>query len=216
MNRTPLFVIFVILLSVLIAGCTLVQQEKTAPERHSNGTTGARQAPAPKPGDYFPLTTGSTWEYAGTGNEYASFTREVLFAEGNRAQIRESNGGTVSAVVFETTDDAVVRIINREESYEPVNMLDNEQEERAVILKAPLKEGTTWSLPHRESEIIDVDAVVATPAGIFTDCIKVKTTGKYDVIFEYFKNGVGLVKREFVSGDTRVTSALEKYEVKQP
>lgn len=60
--------------------------------------------------DYFPLVEGNVWQYKGEGNEYASFTREVVFVEGDKAQIKDDNGGTVSTAVFITTDNEIVRI----------------------------------------------------------------------------------------------------------
>ena len=60
--------------------------------------------------EYFPLTEGSTWQYLGEGNEFASFTREVLFAREDQAQIIENNGGTISASVFKTTDEEITRV----------------------------------------------------------------------------------------------------------
>jgi hypothetical protein len=33
-------------------------------------------------------------------------------------------------------------------------------------------------------------------------------------MYEYFKAGIGMVKREFESEGMKVTSALEKYEIK--
>lgn len=60
---------------------------------------------------------------------------------------------------------------------------------------------------------MDVKAAVNTPAGKFENCDKVKIAGKESTIYEYFGEGVGMVKREFVSGETRVTSTLEKYNI---
>lgn len=204
-----------IFLSVLLVGCAGVQGKRSADvTKTAAEKSKAEQENETKPGDYFPLTRGSVWEYEGSGNEYASFTREVLFTAGNRSQVREDNGGTVSAAVFETTEDAVVRVINRAESYEQVNMLNSEDEERTIILKAPLKIGTRWHQGDLLCEIVATDSAVETPAGVFTDCLKIKKKGSSDdVIYEYYKKGVGMVKREFISGDLRVTSSLKEYRV---
>ncbi|MGB9792206.1 MAG: hypothetical protein ACPLTR_06475 [Thermacetogeniaceae bacterium] len=205
-----------VFLSVLLVGCAGVQGKKDVDitKTATSEKSETEQDNVAKPGDYFPLTKGSIWEYEGSGNEYASFTREVLFTEGNRSQVKEDNGGTVSAAVFETTENAVVRVINRAEAYEPVNMLNSEDEERTVILKAPLKVGTEWRQGDTLCEIVATDATVETPAGVFHNCIKVKKKGSSDdVVFEYYSKGVGMVKREFISGDVKVTSSLKKYRV---
>lgn len=187
-----------------------VEQEEPGKEENSKGTGQRKLA------DYFPLTLGSTWQYSGEGSEYASFTREVVFAEGNRGQIKEDNGGTVSAAVFAATDQEITRIFFQGESYENENFLNAQTNDSLIILKAPLRVGTKWETTDSTREIVDVNASVDTPAGNFTKVIQVKITYPDSTIMEYFKDGVGMVKREFVSGDFKVTSILEKYEIKKP
>lgn len=219
LKKRLLLVLVTIFVAVLLAGCAGIEGKKNVrrtdtPGKSKTEQKGVSKPEVLKPGDCFPLTEGSIWEYEGSGNEYASFTREVLYAEGNRSQVKEDNGGTVSAAVFETTEDAVVRVINRAESYEPENILNSKDEERTVILKAPLKVGTAWHQGDTLCEIVATDATVETPAGVFHDCIKVKKKGSSDdVVFEYYSKGVGMVKREFISGDIKVTSSLKKYRV---
>jgi len=176
-----------------------------------------RKAPSPetkKPGDFFPLSLGSTWEYEGEGNEYASFSRVVLFSDGRRAQVEEDNGGTVMAVIFEVTDDAVMRVFSRPEQYERKSLLDEPPSESTIILKAPLKVGTSWQDANGTWRIVQVDASVDTPAGTFTDCIKVEWKGEHSTVTEYFKQGVGMVKRQFESEGSEVTSSLKRYSIK--
>lgn len=162
-----------------------------------------------KPGDYFPLVQGSTWSYLGDGNEYASFNRKVLFTKGNRAQIREDNGGTVVAMVFEVTDEAVTRIFYQGEVYNPKNLLDLQPNENIIILKAPIEVGTKWKESNYEKEIIDINASVDTPLGVYQNCVQIRISGEHSTLYEYYKSGVGLVKREFISEDTRVNSILK-------
>lgn len=166
-----------------------------------------------KPGDFFPLTKGSTWQYQGEGNEYASFSREVLFTLDNRAQIKEDNGGTVSASVFESTDNEIIITFFQGESYDETNFLEQEPNENLIILKSPLEVGTKWENRTGTREIVDVNTTVDTPAGKFENCIVVEISSQNSTLFEYFKDGVGMVKREFVSGDSRVTSILEKVNI---
>lgn len=164
-------------------------------------------------GDYFPITVGSQWEYQGEGNEYASFTREVLFEEGNKAQFKEDNGGTVSASVYELSDAEITRVFNQGESYEPTNFLAEEPNDNLIILKAPLEVGTKWEGTQGSREIVDVDATAETPAGAFSKCIDVKIVGEDSEIHEYFAPGVGMVLRTFQAADTTVTSSLLTYDI---
>lgn len=176
---------------------------------------GCTQKPEEKPADYFPLKPGNFWEYEGEGNEFASFKREVLYVKNERAQIQENNGGTISTAIFETTDNAVTRIFFEGENYDQTNMLDRQPNDNTVILKTPLKVGTKWGENDNQREIVATDVTVETPAGTFKNCIKVKITGQYSTVYEYFKKGVGMVKRETDLGEEKITSTLKKYEVKK-
>lgn len=164
--------------------------------------------------DYFPLAEGSTWKYSGEGNEYASFNREVLFVVGNRAQVSENNGGTVSASIFQIEVDHIIRTFFRGEEYDGNNLLDEEANDDLVLIKSPVEVGTKWKTSTGVREIIQTDAVVGTPAGTFEDCIKVEITTEHSIMYEYYKEGVGLVKREFISEGLTVTSTLEEYNIK--
>lgn len=200
MKKTLLYAL-IFLLSISLLGCT---------------STGNVPQPADKADlkDFFPLSSGSTWQYKGEGNEYASFTRKVLFVDGDRAQVSEDNGGTVSAAVFKATEDTILRTFFQGEEYNETNLLDRESNENLIILKAPLKAGTKWEVPGGVREIVETNATVDTPAGKFEECIKVSIKLENSVMNEYFKAGVGMVKREFESEGMKVTSTLEKYEIK--
>ena len=165
--------------------------------------------------DYFPLTKGSTWEYQGAGNEYASFRREVLFSKDDLAQILEDNGGTVIAAIFKSTNTAVTRVFSRPETYDRTSLLDQPPSENTVILSTPLAVGTKWNSGGVEREIVAVDATVDSPAGKFVNCIKVRIPGNDSTVFEYFAEGVGMVKREFISGEARVISTLKRFTIRK-
>ena len=47
----------------------------------------------------------------------------------------------------------------------------------------------------------------------FEGCIKIEITAEHSVMYEYYKEGVGLVKGVPVEGMT-VTSTLEEYNIK--
>ena len=215
---------FLLSFSILLVGCTKSAQPPL-PESTPKPTTTPEKAPvitptsepakevapAVKLGDFFPVSTGSTWEYQGEGNEYATFSRKIVFASGNLAQIREDNGGTVSASVFKISSEAVTRVFFLGEAYSQTNYLKSPSNENVVILKAPLKVGTKWTEPNGTREIVDLKATITAPAGSFTQCLKIKITNKDSIVYEYFKSGVGMVKREFISGDTKVSSSLKKH-----
>lgn len=187
-------ILLAILASLLLMGC----QEKAEPK---------------KPADFFPATVGSTWEYQGDGMEFASFEREIIFAEKNRFQMREDTGGTVMATILEITDDAVIRTFSREEAYGDDNYLDMQSTDNTILLQAPIEKGTKWDIQEGTKEIIDLAGVAETPAGKFTDCLVITTTIDDSILTEYYQAGVGLVKREFQSEGMTVTSNLENYKI---
>lgn len=192
---------FFFLLILFLAGCLTL--------------TACSKAEPPKPADFFPMTKGSFWEYEGEGNEFASFTREVLFTDSGRAQLRENNGGTVTASVIEATETAVIRVFSRAEAYGEENYMEKQATENTVLLKAPVEVGTKWEVQDGIKEITDVNATVTTPAGKFEKCVAVTANYGESTIVEYYKAGIGLVKREFTSGDIKVTSSLKRYEIKK-
>jgi hypothetical protein len=217
---------FLLSTSILIVGCAKTAQPPI-PESKPSATATPDKTPAPvitptpapvikvvpavKLADFFPAVAGSTWEYQGEGNEYASFSRKIVFASGNLAQIREDNGGTVTASVFKISSGAVTRIFFVAEAYGQTNYLKSPSNENIVILKTPLKVGTKWAEPNGIREIVDLKATVTTPAGSFTQCLKVKISEKDSIVYEYFKSGVGMVKREFISGDSKISSSLKRH-----
>ena len=219
--RVTLVAITLVLTLFFISGCFLSRGTPTPPqEDQQEARNGEQKNPEEQqPEDislkeFFPMSEGTKWQYLGEGNEFASFTSEVLFVKGDLAQIMENNGGTISASVFKVSDEEIVRIFFKGEEYDETNFLDEEPNDNLVILKRPLKVGTKWETTHGTREIVETDAIVDTPAGKFEDCIKVRISLDTSTSFEYFKHGVGMVKREFIYEDTIVTSTLEKYEIK--
>ena len=206
---------------LLILGLSLISGCKTS-INNNNPNDNTKPEPNPVvtkaelPADYFPSTAGSYWEYEGAGNEYATFTRKVLFAKGNLAQTSEDNGGTVATRIIETTDSAVKVIYFAGEDYEPKNLLETNftANSSSIILQAPIKVGTAWADKDGNKSIIAIDAAVDTPAGKFDNCVKVKFAGQNDTIYQYYKKGIGMVKQEFISGNTTITSTLKKYQIK--
>jgi hypothetical protein len=166
---------------------------------------------------YFPLNPGSLWDYRGEGNEYAEYNSRVLFREGNLAQMRVDNPGTTMAFIFEVTDDSITRVYSEEGFYEERSLLGTFQENRReIILKRPFVEGTTWTEGDRTFTIVETNATVTTPAGVFNNCLKIHSTfrGSDHEIFQFYAPNVGLVRSEFIAADTLIMSELRKYEIK--
>ncbi len=217
MNRACNFFILLIICAVFMA-C------KAAPSQNQSPLPGPTPAPVPAPpqppvriGDYFPATAGSSWVYLGEGNEFAAFTREVLFTSGGQSQFKESNGGTVSTSIYDISADAVKRVYFSGETYDPQNLLSKgfSSNENAIVLQAPVFISSSWTSGNDAKRIIDMNAQVMAPAGTFSNCIKIeiKSQGSSATVYEYYGKGVGLVKREFIDGSTSVTSTLRSYKI---
>ncbi len=87
-----------LILTLILAGCSNLNQAKSDIR------------------DYFHLTQGSYCQYKGEGNEYASFKREVIYQAGDKLQIKEDNGGTVTQSVWQITNETLTRVFSKEKS----------------------------------------------------------------------------------------------------
>lgn len=167
------------------------------------------------PADYFPTAAGSRWEYEGQGNEYAAYVRELPFVQDHLAQFYVDNGGTVLAEIVEITDQAATRVFSEEEHYTRENLLEKgyTPNRETVLLKAPLTAGASWETEDSTREITADRETVTTPAGTFSDCLKIKIVYQDSeaVIYEYYAPEIGLVKSEFSSQESEISSRLEKY-----
>ena len=216
MKRISVSLVLLLFIAI-ISGCQPSTNNQIDKSKNNTKAQPNQVTQTELPSDYYPLTVGSYWEYEGMGNEFAGFTRKVLLSKGNLAQTTEDNGGTVSTRIFETTDKAVKVIYFSGEDYEPENLLETDfsTNENDIILQAPIEAGTAWeSKDNVRKSIAATDAVVDSPAGKFENCIKVESAGPNSTIYQYFKKDIGMVKQEFISGETLVTSTLKSYEIK--
>ena len=84
-------------------------------------------------------------DYEGIGNEYAEQKTFIEFVEGNRAQMKIMNPGTVFVKVMEYKDGALTEVFAEGEFYHIENMLNANTNSSNTILKEPLQVGNTWS-----------------------------------------------------------------------
>lgn len=168
---------------------------------------------------YYPIKENIKHIYKGTGNEFASFNVQTLYTKENKVQNRFDNGGTVAMEVIEVKDDAVTKLISREEVYYRENFLSDsvlksrDKKKDEILLKAPLKKGNTWTLNDgRKRTITNISSNVKTPLKTYK-AIEVTTQGKgKDKTIEYYAENVGLVKTVFISDGMEVKSELKAIE----
>ncbi|MEW6064635.1 MAG: hypothetical protein ACOY3U_13100 [Bacillota bacterium] len=202
--------IFVYLMVCLtaVAGCA---KKETPPSAQNKPKVDTIQDVSP----YFPAEPQLTWEYEGFGNEYAAFTRKVLYRQGNRVQMSENNGGTVMGLVFDVSAQAVTKTFSVPEFYDERNILNEKANLQEVILKAPLRVGESWQNDGSKREVVSTGERVEVPAGKFEKVVKIKITPLEDKQdheqFEYYAENTGLIMREFIAGDSRITSKLKSF-----
>ena len=206
MKKITLIILF--LSALILSGCKVDSVLETTP---------ATIIPDPVkeilPADYFPMTPGSTWSYIGEGNEFASYTQTVLYNECSYFQVSKNNGGTVSSMVYYVSDIDVRLVLSKGEEYEMANLISEAPNTDEIILMAPIEPGTEWGSESIKRKIVSVDESKYTSAGLFEDCLMVRSDYPDSYIIDYYALGVGLVYSEFHSGDYIVTSSLESYTI---
>lgn len=165
---------------------------------------------------------GNYWKYNGYGNEFASLERKVLYKEGQKVQIMESTPGTTMGVVYELSDQKAIVIYSQEDFYdEAISLLDLDSNRDQIILQAPIKEKESWNSDGIKYTVLSLKEEVDTDAGLFENCVSVKVEypGNPDHLMIYYKPDLGMVKQEYISGETEgekyvVTTLLAEYQVK--
>lgn len=197
---------YIAILFTLILGLTACAQVDN-PEREENQNALNLKA-------YFPMHQGMKYSYAGEGNEFAPFTRRIMFVEDNYLQLTNDNGGTVVVKVYKYNENEITEIFSEGEFYEDNNIIpdvrDNE-EKSGIILKAPLEVGNNWSNNDQEREIVALDQEVKVPAGTFYQVIKIKISyqDSDNTGYDYYAPNIGLIKREYIGEGFKIISELE-------
>jgi hypothetical protein len=156
------------------------------------------KGPAQTVENYFPLAVGSKWIYTAQGStmvETLSIAESFLNASSIRVYKRVSDGG--GAVYLAYTGGRVIMLTSPDDTVGP------------SILSEPFEAGATWTWHGAEFRIAGTEIGVATPAGSFSDCIKVTDPDTFD---SYYAPGVGLVK--VVDPEGEELMRLSEYDVK--
>ncbi len=156
--------------------------------------------------DYFPFKENTMMEYEGIGNEYAEQTTFMEFIDGNKAQIKIMNSGTVFVKVLEYKNGALTEVFAEGEFYHIENMLNANTNVSVTKLKEPLEMGNNWSNEDGSTmEITGLNSKIETPSGTY-GALEVTTQFKDGGSRkEYYARGIGLVAS---------ISKFENYEVK--
>jgi len=220
------YIILIVLLLSMLTGCgrsaRIPDENKTADNESTSGQTITEenntaensQAGLLKAKDFFSFEENVFMDFKGTGNEYAEYKTYVDYVKGDIVQIRSINPGTVSVFVYQYKDGSLVKLYSRGETYYLYDYTDKKENEE-IIIKEPIKTGTTWSVGESSTRsITGIDKEVSTPSGKYK-ALEVTTESSDSTIKDYYVKGIGKVKSEFVSKEDKsitVTSELQTIE----
>lgn len=168
--------------------------------------------------DYYPFTPNAKYIYEGDSVEYTSYTSWVDYIKDNRIQLRTNNGGTETVKVLENIDGELKVIFHNDGYCYRENFTSKPTDKNEILLKEPIKKGTSWILPDgRKRYISNVNIKVNTPLGSY-NAIEVTTEEKGAKTLDYYALNMGLIKTVFSSSDmkVKVSSVLSKIENNSP
>jgi hypothetical protein len=163
-------------------------------------------------GDYFPYQVGTQATYTGLGNEFASYKVKVVGQGSGKVEWRRDNGGTTLAEVFQVSPAQVEQIYREGEAYDSAPRLGNPPNLSQVILKNPVKAGTTWTSGTTTYTIQNVAASVPALNQTLNCVVAVEAQGQQGPpIRTYFHKQYGIVLTVFDPNGSPVESRLSAF-----
>ncbi|MTI61411.1 MAG: hypothetical protein FH762_15780 [Firmicutes bacterium] len=208
----------ILILLVLVSGCAANEELGNNAGESIDNNEGIIKSQEKVYG-YFPMLEGMHYEYKGEGIEYAAFIRDVMYVDSPFIQVHDNNGGTTIAAIYKVEENQIALIRREEEFYSDKNLLsklDKDVKVEEIVLKTPIKKGSSWESNNKKMEIVETNMELKVPAGTFYDVIKLKShalNGKSEMInYSYYAKNMGLIKRESVGENFNVISELKAYE----
>lgn len=195
-------ILILIAAALLSTGCNMIKPLPDEPDNEEDLSIE----------DYYPISENTKYSYEGQGNEYATYTVFVDYIIDNRIQTRTNNGGTETINVIEINDDQVNLLYSRGETYFRQNFLNKDYSGGKVLLKAPLKEGTSWAYDEKSTATItNLSKDLVTPIGNY-QALEVTIEGENSKTVNYYAKDVGLVKTISSGEGYEVSSTLSAVE----
>ena len=213
-----LFFLF-LLLPLLLTGCIENEENRVEGEEYPAQVKEESREDIAGPlriQAYFPFNQDLEYQFAGEGNEYASFIRKIIHVEDNFLQLTDNNGGTIVTSVYELDGKELRKVYSQEEFYSEENLIPEAKKNKGtgvVIIKAPLREGNSWENDGEKREIVAVNQTVELPAGTFHGVLKIKINYRESgaTAYEYYAPNLGLIKKEYESEGFEVSSKLQSF-----
>lgn len=163
--------------------------------------------------DYYPFKGNIKMEYEGIGNEFAERTTFIEYIGENRAQLKIFNPGSVIVKVLEYGDGELREIYSEGEFYHIENMLDVNNEYSDVLLKEPLKVGTTWTtLEGYKRSITGTDVEIKTPYKTFRALEVTTEYGEDRKQLDYYAKDIGHIATIYTENGGEIKTLLEDIE----
>lgn len=210
--KKRIFSILMIITITFLFGCT----EKTGTVKPGKSqvpnSTNTAETKTKKIESFYPFLSNVEYNFQGEGNEYASYSQYVDYIQGNKIQLRVNNGGTETVNVLELLNGQLTLVYSLNECYYRESFINKAPNKNDILLKEPLKKGTTWTLSDGSKRTItNMEADIAADFGTYK-CIEVTTEYKDNTRKDYYAENMGLVKTISESKDYKVSSTLKKIE----
>jgi len=168
--------------------------ETAKPSETASDTSAPSESAVLTLADYFPILPDVSCRFDVSGGKDLPVSTYVEFIGQDTIQIKYDNGTTVKHVLYAIRDGEVRIAGERSELYarEDLSLLPSEGDGE-ILLKEPLKVGTTWYVEGGIRSITDLKAQVDTPTGMYS-AIEVTTIGNDTATRQYYAPGIGLVK----------------------
>ena len=168
--------------------------ETAKPSETASDTSAPSESAVLTLADYFPILPDVSCRFDVSGGKDLPVSTYVEFIGQDTIQIKYDNGTTVKHVLYAIRDGEVRIAGERSELYarEDLALLPSVGDGE-ILLKEPLKVGTTWYVGGGIRSITDLKAQVDTPTGMYS-AIEVTTIGNDTATRQYYAPGIGLVK----------------------
>lgn len=220
MRKHLLFMTLLLIIALIFTGCAKdninnnTNSNTNKEDTYSSGPT----KPVEKVStieDYYPFNPNIIMEYEGIGNEFAEQKTFFEFIEGNKAQMKIFNPGTVVVKGLEYSNGELKEIFSEGEFYHIENVLDRSDENSNIILKEPLVVGTSWSIAGgNKRSITGINVEIKTPYKKFNALEVTTELGEDRKQFDYYALGVGHVASIYRDGEFEVKTLLKEIEKK--
>ena len=207
MKKTLSLILTIILISSLVGCKSGISKDQS----NAKGKEEISKGEILTIGDYYPFKENIVLSYEGIGNEYAEMKTFMEFVEGNRAQMKIMNPGTVFVRVLEYKNGALTEVFSEGEFYHIENMINANSNTNNIVLKEPLEVGNTWSNTEgKKMEITALDKAIETPAGNYQALEVTTDFGEGKIQKEYYAKDIGLVAKVYLDGEFEVSTLLEE------